>query len=226
MSKSKRRAPARRAKPEAPRFRNRRVIAIIAGTAAVAILAVVLVLANSDVPEDDVVATVNGHPITVSDVEHRQARHKMLFDEQIDSDRALELLIDEELAHQQAVPDYSVDRAEAERELEADLDRDDLTLPWLKAQLEESGIVYDDYLETFRRDMVISMYLEDAIAVTEEEAMAGYEQYAREYEMATGMEPPPYEEVRAQIIAELERQNLGILVSRLRQEADIVRYTE
>jgi len=220
----KRRAVPRKRKQAGSRPGNRKVIAIIAATAAVAILAVVLVLANSGVPEDDVVATVNGHPITVSDVEHRQARHKMLFDEQIDSKRALELLIDEELAYQQAVPDYSVDRDEAERDLEADLERDDLTLEWFKEQLEEIGIVYDDYLETYRRDMVINMYLEDAIAVTEEEAMAGYEQWATEYEMATGMEPPPYEEVRAQIIAELERQNLGLLITRLRQDADIVRF--
>ncbi len=222
----KRRADPRRRKQADSRFRSRKVIAIIAGTAAVAVLAVVLVLANTGAPGDDVVATVNGHPITVSDVEHRQERHSVFYDEQLDFARALETLINEELAYQQAMPDYQVDRDEAERELEADLERDDLTLEWLKAQLEESGIVYDDYLETFQRDMVISKYIDDAIAVTEEQAMERYEQLAEEYAMIPGMELPPYEEVRAHIVAELEERNLGLLVARLRQEADIVRYTD
>jgi len=222
----KRRADPRRRKQAGSGFRNRKVIAIIAGTAAVAVLAVVLVLANTGAPGDDVVATINGHPITVSDVENRQFRHSVFYDEQIDFARALEQLINEELAYQQAVPDYLVDRDEAERDLEADLERDGFTLEWLQAQLEEGGIVYDDYLETFRRDMVINMYLEDAIAVTEEQAMARYEQLAEEYAMMPDMELPPYEDVRAHIIAELEERNLGLLVARLRQEADIVRYTD
>jgi len=220
----KKRAAPRRGKPAGSRPGNRKVIAIIAGIAAVAILAVVLVLANNGAPEDDVVATVNGHPITVSDVEHRQARHRMFDDEPVEFARALEQLINEELAYQQAVPDYLVDREEAERELEADLERDGLTLEWLKEQLEEIGIVYDDYLETFKRDMVINMYLEDAIAVTEEQAMELYEQLAEEYKMIPDMEPPPYEEVRDFLIDELEERNLEDLVIRLRREADIVRY--
>ena len=222
----KRRADPRRSKQASSRFRSRKVIAVIAGTAAVAVLAVVLVLANTGTPGNDVVATVNGHPITASDVENRQFRHSVFYDEQIDFSRALEQLINEELAYQQAVPDYRVDRDEAERELEADLARDELTLEWLKAQLEASDIVYDEYLETFRRDMVINMYIDDAIAVTEEQAIERYEQLAEEYAMMPGMELPPYEEVRAHIIAELEDRNLGLLVAWLRQEADVVRYTD
>jgi len=222
----KRRAVPRGRTPVGSRSRNRRPIVIIAGTAAVVILAVVLVLANTGAPGNDVVATVNGHPITVSDVEHRQERHRVFDDEPVEFARALEQLINEELAYQQAVPDYLVDREEAERELEADLERDGLTLEWLKAQLEEIGIVYDDYLETFKRDMVINMYLEDAIAVTEEQAIELYEQLAEEYKMIPGMEPPPYEEVRDFLIDELEERNLEDLVIRLRQEADIVRYRD
>lgn len=223
---SRERSRKGKARPATSRLRNRKFIAIVAGTVAVAVLAVVLVLANTGVPGDEVVATVNGNPITVSEVEHRQARHSMFFGETLEFARALEQLINEELAYQQAVPDYQVDRDEAERDLEADLERDGFTLEWLKAQLEEGGIVYDDYLETFRRDMVINMYLEDAIAVTEEQAMARYEQLAEEYAMIPDMELPPYEEVRDFVIAELEEQNLGLLVARLRQEADIVRYTD
>ncbi len=222
----KRRAPPHRAKPAASRLKNRKVLATIAVVAAVAVLAVVLVLVSARAPGDDVVATVNGRAITASDVEHRQLRHSIFYDEQIDFSRALEQLINEELAYQQAVPEYQVDRDEAERELEADLSRDGLTLEWLKAQLEASDIVYDDYLETFRRDMVISMYLEDAIAVTEEQAMERYEQLAEEAAAIPGVEIPPYEELRAPIIAELEEQNLGRLVARLRQEAEIVRYRD
>lgn len=211
-----------KARSTTSRLSYRKFIAIAAGTVAVAVLAVVLVLANTGVPGDEVVATVNGHPITVSDVENMQARHVIFHGDEVDEAQALDRLIIEELVYQEALPDYSVDSDQAEQELEAQLERDGLTLEWLKSELETGGIVYEAFLDTFGRELAIGNYLDDAVAVTDEQARERYDEYAKIPEV----ELPPFEEVRLQIIIEMEEENLVRLLSELRAKAEITRYTD
>lgn len=218
---SKKRSSKGRARPAPSKLRSRKFIAIAAGAVAIAVLAVALVLSNAGGPEGEVVATVNGRAITADDVETVRARHRIFYGEEIDDTRALERLIIEELVYQEALPDYSVDSDQAEQELEAQLERDELTLEWLKSELETGGIVYEDFLETFGRELAIGNYLDDAVAVTEEEARERYDQYADNPEL----EMPPFEDVKLQIIIEMEEENLINLISELRGKAEIITYT-
>ncbi len=219
---SSKRARPGRARPADSKTRNRKVIAITAGAVAIAVLAVVLVLSNIGAPGDEVVATVNGHEITAGDVEHMQARHMIFHGDEIDEAQALERIILEELVYQEAVPDYRVDSNQAQQELKAQLERDGLTLEWLKSELEAIEVVYEEYLETFARELAIGNYLDDAVAVTDEQARERYEEYAE----IPAIDLPPFEEVRLQIIAEMEEENLARLISELRAKAEIIRYTD
>ncbi len=219
---SRKRARPGRVRPAASRTRNRKAIAITAGAVAVAVVAVVLVLSNIAAPGDEVVATVNGHAITAGDVEHMQARHMIFHGDEIDEAQALERIIVEELVYQEAVPDYRVDSDQAEQELKTQLETEGLTLEWLKAELESIDIIYQEYLETFARELAIGNYLDDAVAVTDEQARERYEEYAE----IPGVDLPPFEEVRLQIIIEMEEENLVSLISELREKAEIIRYTD
>jgi len=209
-----------KAKSAPSRLRNRKYMAIVAGAVAVAVLAVALVLSNTGGPGGEVIATVNGHAITADDVVNIQARHRIFHGDEIDDTQALERLIIEELVYQEALPDYMVDSEQAEQELEAQLERDGFTLEWLKSELERGGIVYEDFLETFGRELAIGNYLDDAVAVTDEEAMERYEQYAE-----NDGEIPPFEDVKLQIIIEMEEENLIKLISKLKGKAEIVIHT-
>ena len=218
---SKKRSIKGRARPAPSRLRSRKFIAIAAGAVAITVLAVALVLSNTGGPGGEVIATVNGRAITAHDVETIQARHRIFYGEEIDDTRALQRLIIEELVYQEALPHYSVDSDRAEQELEAQLNRDGLTLEWLKSELETGGTVYEDFLETFGRELAIGNYLDDAVAVTDEEAMERYERYVEEYG-----EIPPFEDVKLQIIIEMEEENLLNLMSELRAKAEIITYTD
>lgn len=218
---SKRKARPAKARPAASRPRNRKVLAIIGGTAAVAVLAVVLVVANAGAPNGDVVAMVNGQRIAVQDVEDMQIRYRILYGKDIGFLQALNRLISDELIYQASMPDYLVDSEQAEKELQAQLERDGLTLEELKVELALNGIVYGEYLETFRRELAIERYLDDAVTVTEEEARERYDEYAE----SPGMALRPFEEVKYQIIIDITQEKIVSLIRDLEEEADIVRYT-
>ena len=218
---SKKRSSKGRVGPAPSRLRSRKLIALVAGAVAMAVLAVALVLSNTGGPGGEVIATVNGRAIAADDVVTIQARYRTVYGEEIDDTRALQRLIIEELVYQDALPDYSVDSDQAEQELAAQLEGDGLTLEWLKSELETAGIVYEEFLETFGRELAIGNYLDDAVAVTDEEAMERYERYVEEYG-----EMPPFEDVKLQIIIEMEEENLLNLMGELRAKAEIITYTD
>lgn len=218
---SKRKARPAKARPAASRPRNRRTIAVIAGIAAVAAITMVLVLSHITAPDDDVVAIVNGQRIAVQDVEDMQIRYRILYGKDIGFLQALNRLISDELIYQASMPDYLVDSEQAEKELQAQLERDGLTLEELKVELALNGIVYGEYLETFRRELAIERYLDDAVTVTEEEARERYDEYAE----SPGMALRPFEEVKYQIIIDITQEKIVSLIRDLEEEADIVRYT-
>ncbi len=223
---SSKKARSRDARTPTSRFRNWKFLAIVAGVTAAVVVALVLIPGTARTPDEDVVAMVNGNKITSEDVALMRARH-LAYDRVMDPDRALEQLIVDTLLYEAASRDgYTVTREEAERELHAQLEAEDLALEDFKADLELYGISYSEFIDTFGRELAIANYLDDAIAVTEDEAMEGYKELAEEYEMVTGMEPPPYEEVRARIIREIEQEKMSRLIRDLVREAEIIRYTD
>ena len=201
------------------RFRDWRVMAIVAGVTALVVVAVVMAVAGANNVE--IAAIVNGHRITADDVTQMQVRNELFYGEVIDFERALERLITEELVYQEAIKDHLLSPEEAEQELEAQLAGDGLTVELLKADLERDGIVYAEYLETFRRELTVGYYLAVAIAVTEEEARERYDEYAENPEL----ELPAFESVKEQIIFQMEEQNLVGLLAALRKNA-VIEYME
>ena len=201
------------------RFRDWKIIAITAGATAAIAVAVLLAFAGS--PGGDVVARVNGHRITAEHVEAMQIRHELYYGEAIASKQALERIISDKLVYREAEEKgYVLDREQAEQELHAQLESEGWTMEGFRDQLEQYGILYDEYLETFRRELAIEQYLEAAIQVTEEEAMERHEELAEIPDVLL----PPFELIKEEIIAEMRLEKLVQLLHSLRQEADI-RYT-
>ena len=202
------------AKGTASRLRDWRVLALVAGVTALIVVAVVLAVGGTN---EEVLAVVNGQRITADDVRAMQARNELVYGEALDPKLALEQLVNEELLYQEAVKGRALSIEEAEQELEAQLAADGYTVELLKADLESFDIDYDEYLETFRRELTVGYYLAVAVNVTEEEARERYDQYADDPEL----ELPPFEEVKEQIIFQIKEEILVRLLTSLRASAVI-----
>jgi hypothetical protein len=183
---------------------------VIVGMAA---LAVVLVLVIMMVPRAEVAARVNGEKILAEDVAEFQARHGI-----VDADQALDHLITERLLLQEATKGGHLPTLEdVEFELNTQLAMAGMTREDLEAQLGLHDMSYEDYLEGLRKSMAIRRYLEHTIEITEEEARARYDEYAELH----GDSLPPFDQVKQQIVAELQQEALPSLIERLREEANI-----
>jgi parvulin-like peptidyl-prolyl isomerase len=215
------RARSKKANRTASRLRNRRVIAAVAVAVAVVVVTVVLVTMGAE--NGDVVATVNGERIMAADVAQMQTRCKFYYGENYTFEQALEQLIVEAMVYQEAKQaGYLPDREQAEEELRAQLVRDGWTMRMLLAELEQHGIIYDDYLETFRREVAMENFLDDQAAVTPEQARERYDRFVEIY----GEDPPSFESIKEQIVAVMERENLTGLMERLVAKATIERFIE
>jgi len=215
------RTHSKKANRTASRPRNWRVIAAVAAATAIAVVTVVLVTLGA--ANGDLVATVNGERITAGDVAQMQARYEFYYGEEYAFEQALERLIVEAVVYQEAErAGYLPDTGQAEQELGAQLVRDGWTMEELLTALEEYGIVHDDYVETFRRELAIGNYVDDEVAVTAEQARERYDNLVETYEG----EVPPFDSVKEQIIIDMERENLANLIETLRAEARIETFTE
>jgi len=182
------------------------------GIVGVAALAVVLALAIMMIPRAEVAARVNGERITAEDVEEMQARYG------VSHDQALDHLITEKLLYQEARnKGHALSTRDAEFELHTQLAAMNMTREDLDLQLQFHGISYEEYLEGFRTGLSIQNYLEATIEVTEEEAMARYDELAELY----GESLPPFETVKQQIIAELQQSAMPSLIDELKEQASI-----
>jgi parvulin-like peptidyl-prolyl isomerase len=182
------------------------------------IAVVTVVLVTLGAANDELVATVNGEGITAGDVAQMQARYEFYYGEQYSFEEALERLVVEALVYREARrAGYLPDMEQAKQELGAQLIRDGWTMQELLAALEESGIVYDDYMETFRKELAIRNYVDDEVAVTTGQARDRYDYLVETYEG----EVPPFDSVKEQIIAEMESENLVRLIERLMADATI-----
>lgn len=215
------RAHSKKANRTASRFRNWRVIALVTGAVTIGVLTVVLVVLGA--ANGDVVATVNGEKITTADVAQMQARYEFYYGEEYAFEQALERLIVEAVVYQEAKrAGYLPDMGQAEQELRAQLARDGWTMEELLAALEQYGIVHDDYMETFHRELAMGNYLDDEVAVSAEQAR---ERYDNLFEIYQG-ELPPFDSMKEQIIIDMERENLARLIEGLRAEARIETFIE
>ena len=154
----------------APNLRNWKVIAAITGIVAVAVVAAVLIPGAPAGP-DNVVATLDGEKITREDVEQLQERQWEWYGFRMDEDEALEEIIAEKLLYREAERgDHVPTEQQAEQEVEARLAEWDLTPDALRALLDMDDAGYAEYLRSFRRQLAIERYLDEAIDVSKEQA--------------------------------------------------------
>jgi len=209
---------------------------VIAGIVAIAVVAVVLVLTipladndvpvNNDVPDNNVAATVNGEEIMQEDVAEMQE----LYEAQgmpISEEEVLEQLIMQEVLYQ-AATEYLPTEEEAEEQLEAQVAMMGMTMDEFHEALEAEGLSYDEQLEDFRRQLAIQGFLHEEVEVpevTEEEAREFYDEYKQQH---PDQELPPFEEVKPQIVMQLEEQRqqeaMGPFIEELVEKADIEEY--
>lgn len=214
---TRRRAPVRQRDKIALQFRNRKAIAIVAGVVAFAVIAVVLILGTGGAPDAELLAVVNGDRITSEDVAKLQARYEACRTS-IDPDRALEQLVIEKLLYREARREpYLPTTDELEQELQAQLEADGFTLAEFQVELELYGISYNEYLETFRRELAIRNYVDAETQITEQQARERYE----EYQQTPDLLLPPFQEVKEQITLELKQEAVLLLIQALKEEADI-----
>jgi hypothetical protein len=152
-----------------------------------------------------------------------QTRYRFYYGQNYTFEEALEQLIVEAMVYQEAKQvGYLPDKEQAEEELRAQLVRDGWTMRMLLAELEQHGITYDDYLETFRREVAMENFLDDQAAVTLEQVRERYDRFVEIY----GEDPPSFDAIKEQIIMVMERENLASLLERLAAKATIERFTE
>lgn len=233
---SRRAAGPKGARGMASRLRNRKVIALVAGTTAVVVLAVVLILTVFAAPDDNgapgnVLALVDGEEITAGDVASMQKTVFQWDGVWVEAEEVLEQLISQRLLFREAESrGYVPIDAEVELELIARLAVLGIPLEELYAMLEDTGLTYEEFLEHRKVQIAITALLDNEIEqpeVTEEEVMEAYEQYRELYmERFPGREPPSFEKIQSQIISmaeETKRQDaIFLYVKDLRDSADIV----
>lgn len=148
------------------KLKNWKVIAAIAGIVTVAVVAVVLILGNSDV-----LAVLDGEKITREDVEQLQERQWEWYGFSMDEDEALEEIIADKLLYREAAREGHVPptEEETEREMEARLAAMNLTPEDFRALLDMDDASYAEYLRLYRRQLAIESYLKTVIDVDKED---------------------------------------------------------
>lgn len=226
---SRRAAGPKGARGMASRLRNRKVIAVIAGTAVV-VLAVVLILTVFAAP-GNVLALVDGEAITTEDVASMQKTVFQWDRVWVEAEEVLEQLISQRLLFREAENrGYVPIDGEVELELLARLAVLGIPIEDLYAMLEETGLSYEEFMEHRKVQLAITAFLDNEIKqpeVTDEEVMEAYEEYRERYmERFAGKEPPPFEEIQSQITSmaeETKREDaIFLYVNELRNNADIV----
>lgn len=183
---------------------------------AVATGAVVLAVVAIGGLDTSIAARVNGEKITLEDLEELYSSYGWRG---LDRAQVLDAMISERLIYIEAKRQgYAISLEEAERRLAAELAPRDYTIDDLKAELERRGLSYERHLEGLWREIVIKSYLNEAINVTEEEAMAFYDEYLQEH---PELQLPPFQAVRDEIMLELEQRELTRLIEELRATARI-----
>lgn len=184
--------------------------------AAVATGAVVLAVVAIGGLDTSIAARVNGEIITLGDLEEVYSSYGMRG---LDKAQVLDAMISERLIYIEAKRQgYAISLEEAERRLAAELALRDYTIDDLKAELERRDRSYERHLEGLWREIVIKSYLNEALNVTEEGAMALYDEYLQEN---PELQLPPFEAIREAILLELEQRELTRLIEELRATASI-----
>ncbi len=174
----------------------------------------------------NVLAVVNGEEIKSEEVTAIQ----QLFlqqGQQVSEEEALEQVINQKVLEQKVQEEnIVVTTEEAESAIEQQLAMQGATLDDYKQQIESQGVSYEAELENIKSQIATQNYLQTQLEgqsfnVTEEEAQEFYEMYRSQ----SPEEAPSYEELKPQIIAQLEQQKqqeaTSVLIQELRASANV-----
>jgi len=179
----------------------------------------------TDIPEDEVVATVDGEEITGGDIAEMQ-ESVMAQGAQLSEEEAVEQLIMTGLLVQEAKDEgYSATKEDVEEEFESMLQMQGATLDDFKQQLEMQGLSYDEIIEQNKENIIIGDFIEGKIEdipqVSDEEVDQTYEQMQGQ----PGMEDVTREDIRGMIEQQMQQQAqqeiLMPLIQELEEKAEI-----
>ncbi len=140
------------------------------------IFLVFLLVGDKESPEkDEVIATVNGENIYLSEIEHRYELYQGLYSiEELLDQSIMEIVLLQEAERQ----GYSVTEREFEDMMEELFIAAGATREDLNKELMEVGITYEEYKESSMKSIIIRKLLEDVVEdvkVTEEEILDYYD---------------------------------------------------
>ncbi|MGM5479949.1 MAG: SurA N-terminal domain-containing protein [Nanobdellota archaeon] len=174
----------------------------------------------------DVVAVVNGEEIVSEEVSTIQESF-LQQGQQVSEEEVLEQVINQKVLEQKVQQEnIVVATEEAESVIEQQLVLQNMTLDAYKQQIESQGASYEEELENIKDQMATQSYLETQLEgqsfnVTEDETREFYETYKTQ--SPDGV--PSYEELKPQIVAQLEQQKqqeaTSVLIQELRSTADV-----
>lgn len=174
----------------------------------------------------NVVAVINGEEIKSEEVSTIQ-QSLLQQGQQISEEEALEQVINQKVLEQKVQQEnIVVSTEEAESAIEQQLAMQGATLDDYKQQIESQGVSYEAELENIKNQIATQNYLQTQLEgqsfdVTEEEAQEFYEMYKAQ----SPEEVPSYEELKPQIIAQLEQQKqqeaTSVIIQELRSNANV-----
>jgi foldase protein PrsA len=191
---------------------------LVTAVSVIALITVLLVRPGSEAGATEVVAEVNGDPITKEEL--YTAMYEEFAGGQTFGERTLEQLIQRKLVEQEAKKqNISFSDAEVEAKIDEELEKwkqDFGSEEQFELLLNQSGMTLEQLKESLKKELPFSMMLEklfeDQIEITDEEIADYYEQYQHLFQ-----EP---EQVRASHILVDDEKKAQDLLAQLREGAD------
>jgi hypothetical protein len=152
-------------------------------------------------PEEQILAQVNGMPITLKEAEKAQEYIKAQTGKLINQTEAIKRVISEKLILQGAEKHgFTQTLEDTEQEISKILATKNQTLTDFRNKIESKGQDYQTELENYRKQLLIEKYLSEAIAqpnVTDAQALTYYNQ--NKNKMFTGNATLSYEKISQQL---------------------------
>lgn len=180
---------------------------------------------QSSIPNEGVVATVNGKEITASDLQDR-INSLGPRAQQVPKKQILEQLINQELLFQEAKKEgFNASSEDAESAITEQLQRENITLTEYKNRLEVQNASYNNQLDNVRQQLITQEFIQSEINqtynVSDEEARQYYERLKQQ----SSQELPPFEQTKERIkdTVKQQKQSQGqqSLIQSLRENAEI-----
>lgn len=205
---------------------NKLSILIGLGIVAILIIAAIYLLSPKQENSDEILVIVNDQSITLSKVQDmKESVSKQGYN--ITQEEIIEELIILELLKQEAEKEgYIKNFQEAEEQMSSQLEMQGLDVEFLKEQLENQNISYEDYVTDYIEMIAIQEYLSNKIKgltkePTEEEIQEFYEQFKGTYIEESAELDSVKEEIKNYLFQMQENDLIYEVIEELNKTAEI-----